>query len=85
MSDPKDAGTISVTVTCKKCGGTTMHHDENPTAETPVTCVSCGTDLGTWGFIMESARNAATEHVQTKIKGMLREATKGLKNIRFTG
>lgn len=70
---------ITVSFSCKNCGGTLETAEDNPTDNSIVKCKSCGQTIGTYGQI----KAKAFEATKVKVTGMFKDAFKGIKGVKF--
>lgn len=66
---------LTVTLNCKKCGGTVLELPDDHTDDSIAKCKSCHTELGRWGDIQTKAREMALD----KARAMLRAPFEGKK------
>lgn len=72
--------TISVTFTCKKCGGNDLQVlPDDQSDDSLVSCKQCGFEFGRWGDVKYKASEFAANH----LTDMARNALKGSKWIKI--
>lgn len=72
---------VSITFTCKICGGTVLERPDSPADDSRVKCQSCGADVGSWGELKGVGHEAAEKVVDKAVQDTLGKALKRIKNI----
>jgi hypothetical protein len=72
------------TLSCSECGSNDVPIPDEAPDDTPITCSTCGADLGSLGDARAKVEGMARKNFQESLKATIREAFEGVEGITFT-